>query len=301
MCNHRVAFNFSGNIKWFDVLIETKVMDIDSNQYMVLPVGKIKVSLQDNSDTRDISLGKRFINTGRAFEVSGKDKASKGLIILTCDLKSTNFNDDLTSEIANRWQYEIAHTYALSIDNGSSMNVQLNDTAQLNIIVTDNKIVMTTLPALTYISSDQNVLTVDNNGKLMGINSGTATITCQMTYKTSVKAVIDITVVENANHVYTINVTGSTTVKLGQSQSYVARFYDNGTEVFDKSAIWTICNQDGTIVSAYATITTSTGNGATVKASSNISYISKYVVLKATLSDDSAVFKEFTIQLKSLI
>jgi hypothetical protein len=69
--------------------------------------------------------------------------------------------------------------------------------------------------------------------------------------------------------------------------------------VFDKSVAWSIRNQDGTST-PYASITASTGNSATVKAASSSAYLNKYVVLKATLSDDSTVFKEFNIQIKSL-
>ncbi len=299
-CNYRIAFNFTGNVKWFDALIETKVMDIDTNQYMSLATGTIKVSLQDNADSRDISINRRFINTGRAWQVNGIDKASLGLIILTCELVATESSDDLDSGIANRWQYETTHTYVLSIDNGASMNVPLNDTAQLIISVTDNGTSMNPLPALTYMSSDSSVVAVDNTGKLMGINVGTAVVTCEMTYENTIKDTINITVVENASHTYTITITGSATIKIGQSQSYVAHFYDNGTEVFDKSAVWSIRNQDGTTSPAYATITTSTGNGATIKANSSSTYVNKYIVLKATLSDDETVFNEFSVQLKSL-
>ncbi|HZK71296.1 MAG TPA: hypothetical protein VFD03_07230, partial [Clostridia bacterium] len=263
--------------------------------------GKIKASLQDNADSRDISIGMRFINTGRVFQTVGIDKSNNGLLVLTCDLTSTNSNDDLINEIADRWYYEITHTYVLSINNGSFMNAPLNDLAQLNITVTDNGIAMNPLPALTFVSSDQDVLVVDNNGKLMGLNIGTATVTCQMTYKDSVKASIDITVVESVSPVYSINITGSTSIKLAQNQSYVAHFYNNGTDVNDKSAVWTISNQDGTTTPEYTTITSSTGNGAVVKASINPTHVNRYVILKATLSDDSLIFKEFTIQVKSLI
>ncbi|WP_276624489.1 hypothetical protein [Syntrophomonas wolfei] len=299
-CNYRIAFNFGGNVKWFDALIETKVMDIDTNQYMSLATGTIKVSLQDNADSRDILIGGRFINTGRAWQVNGIDKASLGLIILTCGLVATDSSDDLDSGIANRWQYESTHTYVLSIDNGVSMDVPLNDTAQLIISVIDNGVSMNPLPSLTYMSSDSSVVAVDNTGKMMGINLGTALVTCEMTYENTVKDTIDITVVEVTTHTYTITITGSTTIKLGQSQSYVAHFYDNGTEVSDKSAVWSIRNEDGTTSPAYATITASTGNGATIKANSSSSYVNKYVVLKATLSDDEAVYNEFSVQLKSL-
>ena len=155
---------------------------------------------------------------------------------------------------------------------------------------------MNPLPALTFLSSDSNIVTVDNTGKLMGINSGTATITCHMTYKSSVNATISITVVEIINHVYTIAITGSTSVKMGLSQSYVAHFYDNGTEVFNKSATWSLRNQDGT-TTLYATLTASTGNGATVKGVT----MNKNVILKAVLSDNFAVFNEFVILVKGII
>lgn len=295
-CNYKIAFNFNGNIKWFDALIETKVMDINTNQFMAFPVGKIRVSLQDNSDSRDVSLGNRFINTGRAFETIGIDKSNKGIIILTCNLVFTTSEDDLINEIESRYKYEIIHTYVLNIINGSFMDIQLNNTAQMNIDVTDNKIAMTTLPELTYLSSDSNIVVVDNNGKIMGINPGTATITCQMTYKNSVKATIIITVGEILNHVNIIAITGSNSIKMGLSQSYVAHIYDNGNEVFDKSAIWSLRNQDGT-GTLYATLTSSTGNGATIKGI----MMYKNVILKAVLSDDSAVFKEFVIQVKGIL
>ncbi|HZK70995.1 MAG TPA: hypothetical protein VFD03_05675, partial [Clostridia bacterium] len=290
-CNYSIAFNFNGNIKWFDALIETKVMDTDSNQYMTLAAGKIKVSLQDNANSRDIILSKRFINTGRAWEVAGIDKASKGLIILTADLTATITDDDLVNEIADRWKFEIVHTYVLNINNGAAMNVSLNDIAQLNIILTDNGIAMNPLPALTFLSSDSNIVAVDNNGKLMGINPGNATITCQMINNTSVLDTIDISVVEIISHSYTINVTGLITIKVSKTQSYVAHFYDNGIETFDKSVVWSIKNQDGTTAVAYAWITSSTGNSVSITAVTSSTYANKYVVLKATLADDETVFK----------
>jgi hypothetical protein len=134
----------------------------------------------------------------------------------------------------------------------------------------------------------------------MGISLGQAIITAKLTYHDTVSDSITITTVETLTHSYTINITGSTTIKLGQSQSYVAHIYDNGTEVFDKSVAWSVRNQDGTTSPAYATITASTGNSVTIKANSSSSYINKYVVLKATLSDDETVYKEFSVQLKSL-
>lgn len=295
--NHRVAFNFTGNVKWFDILIETVIMDIQSNQFISYPTGKIRVTLQENAETRDISVGMRFINTGRAWKVTGLDRSQPGLLKLFCDLDSVSSNDDMVNGIANRWQYETTHNYILAIGNGSFMNVALNDIGQLSVTVTDNGSLMNPLPALIFRTTDQTVASVDNTGKIMGINPGVATVTCSMTYKPTVSDTIEVTVTENITHLYTVSITGGTTIKTNRSQSYVAKIFDNGNEVFDKSVVWSIRNQDGT-GTLYANISGATGNSVTVTAGSSYN---KYVILKATLADDATVFSEFTIKVISLI
>jgi len=42
------------------------------------------------------------------------------------------------------------------------------------------------------------------------------------------------------------------------------------------------------------------GNSVTIKGNSSSTYANRYNVLKATLSDDETVFKEFIVQLKNL-
>ena len=188
----------------------------------------------------------------------------------------------------------------MTISNGDAANVLINDVIQLNLSSTDNETAVEN-PIVTFTSSDSNTVSVDNTGKVMGIASGQAIITAKLTYHDAILDSITITTIETYTHSYTINITGSTTIKLGQSQSYVAHIYDNGSEVFDKSVVWSVRNQDGTISPAYATITTSTGNSLTIKANSSSTYVNRYIVLKATLSDDVTVYKEFIVQLKSLI
>lgn len=299
-CSYSIAFNFSGDVKWFNSIEESKVFDISTGTYFALPTGNIFVSMQSNSDTRDIVLNQRFYVTNQPFKVTGIDKSQEGLIKFNCTLDSVTSSDDAENNIVDRWKYETAHVYVLTIDNGSDGNVLINDTIQLNISVTDNGVKVQN-PAITFISSDPSILSVDNTGKVMGITLGQAVVTAKLTYHDTVSDSIVIAVVETMSHAYTVDITGSTTIILNKTQSYVAHFYDNGTEVFDKSAIWSIRNQDGTTAVSYATITASTGNGATIKAASGSSYLNKYVVLKATLSDDAEVYKEFIIKLKSLV
>jgi hypothetical protein len=299
-CSYRIAFNWSGNIKWFDCLEESKVFDVTSGTYISYASGNIYVTVQNNSDTRTIVLNQKFYVTNQPFKVIGIDKSQEGLIKFNCalDLISTQY-DDVENNIVDRWRYETAHTFTLTLSNGNAANVLLNDIISLNVEVTDNGTIVEN-PIVTFTSSDSNTVSVDNSGKVMGIALGQALITANLTYHEMISDSITITTVETFTHSYTINITGSTTIKLGQSQSYIAYIYDNGSEVFDKSVVWSVRNQDGTTSPAYVSITTSTGNSVTIKANNSSTYANRYIVLKATLSDDETVFKEIIVQLKSL-
>ncbi|KUO70002.1 MAG: hypothetical protein APF81_16420 [Desulfosporosinus sp. BRH_c37] len=298
--SYRIAFNWSGNIKWFDCLEESKVFDVTSGTYISYASGNIYVTVQNNSDTRNISINQKFYVTNQVFKVTGIDKSQEGLIKFNCSLDSISTQyDDVEGNIVDRWRYETGHTYTLTIDNGDTANVLLNDIISLNVDVTDNGIAVEN-PIVTFSSGDSNIVSVDNSGKVMGIALGQAIISAKLKYHDAISDSITITAVETLTHSYTIDITGSIIIKLGQSQSYVAHILDNGTEVFDKSVVWSVRNQDGTTSPAYASITTSTGNSVTIKAISSSTYANRYIVLKATLSDDEEVFKEFIVQLKSL-
>ena len=298
-CNHRIAFNWLGNIKWFDCIEESKVFDVSTGTYISVASGNIYVTVQYNSDTRNIALNNRFFVTNQPFKVTGIDKSQEGLIKLNCTLDFIDtVNDDVENNIVDRWRFETSHTYTLSINNGNTANVLTNDVIQLNLSATDNGTAVAN-PVVTFTSSDSNTVSVDNTGKVMGIALGQAIVTSKLTYHDTISDSITITTVQTLTHSYTIDITGSTTIKLGRSESYVSHIYDNGSEVFDKSVIWSVRNQDGT-TTPYATIIAFTGNSCTVKAASSSAYLNKYVVLKAVLSDDATAYKEFIIQLKSL-
>ena len=124
-----------------------------------------------------------------------------------------------------------------------------------------------------------------------------------MTNNPTVLDTIEITVQEApVEHVYTIAITtGPATIKLNQTGNYVCTVYDNGVEVTDQPATWSIVspNPDGT-TNIYATITSQTGNSAAVKATNNTNYTNKYFLVKATLNSDTTVNTTKQVQVKSL-
>ena len=300
--NYSIKFNFTGNVKSFPAIISTKTLDIETGTYISMPVGKIIVQLQNNADTRDIILAQRFLIMNQAWIVSGIDKSVEGIIILNCDIDQFNSADDKVNEIADRWTYETTHTYVLTIVNGETASVNLSDIYTVTATVTDNGTTMNN-PDITFLSSDSNIASVDNIGKVMGIDLGNATITARMTNNPTILDTIAITVQETpVEHVYTIAITtGPATIKINQTGNFVCTVYDNGVVVTDQPATWSIHypNPDGTST-AYASITSQTGNSAAVKAANNSAYVNKYVVVECTLNSDTSINATRQFQIKSL-
>lgn len=97
---------------------------------------------------------------------------------------------------------------------------------------------------------------------------------------------------------YYIKITGNETIALGQKESYVGHIYNNGREVLDNSVQWSLKNQDNSIP-VMGSIIEGIGYG-TVQIGNDSSYVDKYVVISATLTDDPNIKIEKLIQIKSL-
>ncbi len=298
-CNQRLALNWNGQVKWFDAVVEARTFSTETGKVISMPEGNILITVQDNTDTRGITLSQRFYMTHQPFKVTGIDRTMNGIIQLSCTLDSINTAyDDVEHNIADRWKYEIAHTYALHIHQGTMAHVPLNETIPLNVSATDNGNEIAN-PAITYISSDPSVVSVDQQGQVMGIALGQARITAKLTYHPAVQSSIEMRVVETGTHIYSIAITGNAVLKTGQSASYVSHIYDHGVEVFGQSVEWSLRNQDDS-TPIIGSVTASTGNSVTVKAGSSSGANNKALVLTATLVSDPSITIEKTISLKNL-
>ncbi|MGG1650971.1 Ig-like domain-containing protein [Paenibacillus sp. NRS-1780] len=298
-CNQWLALNWNGQVKWFDAVVEARTFSTETGKVISIPEGNIIVRLQDNVDMRNIALNQRFYITHQSFKIVGIDRTMNGIIQLSCLMDSINTAyDDVEHNISDRWKYEIAHTYALHINHGTITYVRLNEIIPLNVTATDNGNEMVN-PAITFISSDPSVVSVDQQGQVMGIALGQASITAKLTYHPTVLSTIEMRVVETGTHIYSIAITGNPILKTGQSASYVSHIYDQGTEVFDQSVEWSLRNQDDS-TPIMGSITASTGNSVTVKAGSSSGANNKALVLTATLVSDPSMTIEKTISLKNL-
>ncbi|MGG1650090.1 Ig-like domain-containing protein [Paenibacillus sp. NRS-1780] len=298
-CNQQLALNWNGQVEWFDAVVEARTFSTETGKVISIPEGNILVSLQDNADMRGITLSQRFYMTHQPFKIVGMDRILNGIVQLSCTLDSINTAyDDVENNIADRWKYEIAHTYDLQINQGTIAHVQLNETLSLEVTATDNGDEIAN-PLITYTSSDPSVVSVDQQGQIMGIALGQASITAKLTYHPTVRSTIEMRVVETGTHIYSIAIIGNPMLKTGQSASYISHIYDHGTEVFDQSVEWSLRNQDDA-TPIMGSVTASTGNSVTVKAGRSSGTINKALTLTATLVSDPSMTIEKTISLKNL-
>lgn len=190
-CNYDVNFNFDGLVKTFPTIIEGKVFDVQSGQYIMLPTGKILVTIQENPDTLAMIINQRFIKMGSAWKVIGIDRSKRGLIILSADLDPFAADDDKIKEIANVVLYTVAFSDTAPIE------VNIGSTYQTTIIMQKDG-TSVTFPS-TYSSSAANIMSVDANGLLIANMEGSAVITVAKSDNPSVSATINVTA--KINHV----------------------------------------------------------------------------------------------------
>ncbi|WP_339185593.1 Ig-like domain-containing protein [Brevibacillus sp. FSL K6-6036] len=298
--DYSIKFNFQGMVKAFPTIVDGKVFDVETGQYMPLPNSKILVTLQENQETLLITVGQRFIKMGRAWAVEGIDRTQKGLLILWC--KQDQFNeavDDIENEIADAGSY----VYALDITN-TDTTIQKDSTLELNVSVTLNGQVVTD-KTVVFSSSDSNIATVDENGLITARNTGSVTITAQLADKTEVKDTILLTVEEVPSASFSIMITSTSSKPNeidvgGYSKTYNANVYKGNKNITDGSqpVTWAIYADNQTSSTTRAVITSQNGTSCTVK--SNDNYDQGYVQLKATLKSDNSVTAWYRINIVSL-
>ncbi|MGG0887297.1 MULTISPECIES: Ig-like domain-containing protein [Brevibacillus] len=292
VCDYRIKFNFTGTVKEFPAIVDGKVFDVETGQFMTLPNSKILVTLQENEETLQIVVGQRFIKMGRAWEVEAIDRTEKGLLRLWC--KEDQFNDavdDKENEIANAGSW----VYTVDITN-SDTSITEGNTLQLNVSVTLNGQSVTD-KTVVFTSSDSNVATVDSNGLVTAINTGLVTITAALPEKSDVNDTITLTVEAVQQDNFALTIVGDPDMRVTQTKTWNAVLTNNGQQVSMQPATWGITNTTGGTTDLVS-ITSQTSESCTLKANSNNKI--GYFKLICTLNDGSLT-AEKQIQVKSLI
>ena len=225
-CPYNVNFVIGGIINAIPSIIETKTLDLSSSQYIVLPDGKIVVTIERNDITNTISVNDKFIKMGFPWMITAIDKSLEGLILLHADIQQIGSGDDITNEIPSGASLA---SYSFTIT-PSSTTVRKGDTQQLNVSVSRNNTVLTN-PNLKYSSSNTNILTVSNSGLITAIEEGTCniTVTCIEEYNSG-STTETATVTPLHNYVLSVSPT-SISLDTGSTQQLIPTVTDYGINV----------------------------------------------------------------------
>lgn len=290
-CNYTIKFNFQGTIKQFPAIVDSRVFDVETNQYLSIPAGKIVVTMQSNVDSENINIGQRFIKMKNAWKVTGIDRTNNGLLMLWCDLDSIISSDDLVNEIANAGDY----IYTLEITNGETSSIQEGSTLQLNVQVKLND--NTVEKEVIYSSDNSSIATVDENGLVTAISAGECIITASLAENPSVYDTISIIVTALPEHNYAVTISGSTSIVKTKTATYTATFTDNGLPISEQSEFW-LTADDGVSSTTLATIQSQdpVANTCVVKAGNTLGYVKLWVKNTA----GTIISEPFRIQIKNI-
>lgn len=222
-CNNVLKWlDSNGNELTYKCVIEDKInnSDLDENKQIIIPEGGIIVHCQLNTYTDEISENYRFIFGKQVFKVNALiDYASTGFITFIMKKCAINDNDDFVNGIANNNLYN----YTLTIDQDNfTQNVSYTTTLTSTIIL-DEEIVN---KSVIWSSSDENKATIDDNGVLELLSTGTVIITCTMSDNVEVSDSITIIISASLpSENDTIISPNNTTLYQGQSQTYTIYNY----------------------------------------------------------------------------
>lgn len=247
-CPYYVNFVPLGIIQRIPCIIQTKTLDVQTNESIILSEGKIIITISANSTTDKIAINDRFITMGSAWKISGLDKSCEGLIKVNADKDQVMSGDDLINETISG---AVKPSYTFNIS-PSPVNMKKDQTQQLNVIVSQNgtKIENTTL---LYASSDTSIATISSNtGLVTGIGVGNATINITYVgdYDTADTS-INVEVKEEAAHNYILSVSPENiSLDTGSTQQITVSVTDKGivinnpniTYSSDNTSVATISN-----------------------------------------------------------
>ncbi|ADK14754.1 Ig-like domain-containing protein [Clostridium ljungdahlii] len=223
-----INFISGGVLQRIPSIIETKTIDVQTGQSIILPIGKVIVTISRNNTTDKIAMNDRFITMGSAWKTSGLDKSLDGIIKVNANMDETASIDDLVNEIPNNAQ-KPSYSFIIS---PNPISIKKGQTQQLTVVLNQNGIKVKN-PTLIYTSSDTSIITVDSNGLVTGINEGSCNIdiTYHGDYDTSSTS-INIEVAAVAEHNYVISVSpDNILLDIGKIQQIISSVTDKGTAI----------------------------------------------------------------------
>lgn len=272
--NH-IIYNYpiivDGNVRLYS-------MGYNSNKYLTIPESSIIVYIKNDNITSLIERSEVFSISGDNYRVVDINRlVMPGLIILKMEYSIEDAEN---------------HNYTIQILNGSTINLQQNNTLQLNINTYDNEQLLSPSPTLTYISSNEEICIVSNTGLVTALKTGSCTITASAN---GVSDSITVTVVEEVQHNITAEIVGSDSIIKGKTSNYDCIVRDNGI-VVPGDMLFYLKSDDGVNSTNLATISSFDSDSCVITAGNTTGYVKLF----AKNESGSIVSPAFRIQIKPL-
>ena len=289
----------NNDLKWIDsngeipsykcVVYDEIEVSIKDDEKLMIAEGSILVEAQSNSDTLLINENQRFIFNGKAYKTSQVINIfDNNIIRLIMELDVVNDDlDDLANNIANVNSYD----YQININEESfEQIVGYTDTLTYNLTLDNEDVAKDT----EWVSSDESIATIDNNGNIQLLAVGTVTFTVRMADNTDVSDTLTITVVGTLPSTESNQILPNVTnILQGDTQIYtVCKYVDNVAN----SDTFTITVNDITDASYYYTLNIIDGNTFCV---TSLRYLPTDLIVTCT-NDNDATTTSITINLKGL-
>ena len=198
---------------------------LSSNSTISMISGAVVIYTGGNSYSRDMEIDSAYYNYGGYYKV-----------------RNIFYNNGLayvymTREAMPADKYTLSYTGVTSLDMKNATTYQLSYTAIKNDVVVDS-------PALTYVSSDNTIATVDDTGLMTLLKQGNVTITATWTdgNNTTCETTIAISNSGVVPTTGTLTISGNTSLRWGYNRKYTAKYTDaNGNDVSSNyTSVWTI-------------------------------------------------------------
>jgi hypothetical protein len=187
----------------------------------------VNITIQANKNTNKVGYGKRFFTMKNAWRVTLIDDITEeNVLSWTLGKDSLNSEND-NEELGICDYYE--HDYAISLKSTSEQIIE-NGTYQILPIVTDEKKIVPN-PHVMYKSSDENIATVDANGKVTALKIGNCNITCSIGDKSIVLAINIIAKPSIPIDTYQVVPSNGYLLKLASSTSLECRKYSDSVQI----------------------------------------------------------------------
>ena len=258
-------------------------MGTDENKYIIQPSTDIIIRVPNNEVTTLIKRDEIYkIGMSQYKVVDISDIINPGLLILKLE-----------------WTAEEQHlpNYSINILNGDNIQVNVNDSLQIQCEVLDGDIVLSPTPPLVFSSSDETIATIDNNGVVSILGIGIVTFTVSLKSDINIKDNITVEFVDVLQHNYVVTISGNTSIVKGKTATYTATFTDNG-QVITQESFFYLTGDDGVSTTTLATITSqdSVNNTCVVTAGNTIGYVKLWCKNTA----GTIISQPYRIQIKNI-